>query len=68
VQCTGADYKATEEIHRGYAKLGMVVCSKKTNGRATFMTSLHARQCEMFDRAPDDIIEKRIEWLSREKA
>lgn len=68
IDCKHIDFRATEKLSKeskyyDYCKMGLYICGMKTHGSATFVTGWKSRACEVFDRASDDQIEKRIQWL-----
>ncbi len=72
VDCRHLDLRATQKAsqesrHHDYAKLGMFICGGKSHGPATFVTNYKARNGEMFVKAADEQIEKRVLWLKEKQ-
>jgi hypothetical protein len=68
IDCRSFNMRAADSAAPGYAKLGMGKCDMKTHAPATFVTAAYARKCELFEKAADDVILKRIEWMEPKHA
>jgi hypothetical protein len=63
VQCINCSKFSLQDAGKEFAQLGFGQCSERRGG--AYHSARYSRECSIFDRAADLVIEKRLKWMDR---